>query len=95
MNSPEMLPRQAPQLSVKEIDGQTIVLDRTHGKLHELNATAGFVWRHCDGRASVAQIVAATAREFGTDPAIVERDIAALLRQFSELKLIEWSDTPA
>jgi len=89
-----MLPRQNPQLSVKEIDGQTVILDRPHGKLHELNATASYVWRCCDGRATVAEIVSATAREFDADPITVERDVADILGQFERVQLIEWTNVP-
>lgn len=85
-----MYPHQSAQLSVKEIDGQTVILDRRHGKLHELNATAGYVWHCCDGRTSAHDIAAATAREFNADPAVVERDVAEILRQLGDLMLIEW-----
>jgi hypothetical protein len=90
-----MLPRQNPQLSVKEIDGQTIILDRPHGKLHELNATASYVWRCCDGRATVSEIVTATAREFDADPSAVERDVADILQQLESIQLIEWTKVPS
>jgi hypothetical protein len=89
-----MLPRQNPHLSVKEIDGQTIILDRPHGKLHELNTTAGYVWRCCDGRATVSEIVTATAREFAADPSTVERDVADILQQLERAQLIEWTNAP-
>jgi hypothetical protein len=89
-----MLPRQTPHVSVKEIDGQTIILDRPHGKLHELNATASYVWRCCDGRATVAEIVTATAREFDADPITVGRDVEDILRQLESQQLIEWANVP-
>ncbi len=89
-----MLPRQVAHVSVKEIDGQTIVLDRSHDKLHELNTTAGFVWRCCDGKTTVAEIVAATAREFDADPGVVERDVTDILEKLAELHLIEWTEAP-
>jgi len=89
-----MLPRQSPHVSVKDIDGQTIILDRPHGKLHELNATASYVWRRCDGQATVSDIVAATAREFDADPITVERDVADILQQLERVQLIEWINTP-
>jgi hypothetical protein len=90
-----MLPRQSPHLSIKEIDGQTIILDRPHGQLHELNATASYVWHCCDGRATITEIVSATAREFDADPLTVEQDVADILRQLESLQLIEWANAPA
>lgn len=85
------LPRQAPHVSTKEIDGQTMVLDRRHGKLHELNSTASFIWHCCDGHTSIADIVSATARSFDMDPAAVEQDVMNALRDFEKLHLIDWA----
>ena len=89
-----MLPRQNSHLSTTEIDGQTIILDRPQGKLHELNATASYVWRCCDGRSTVTEIAALTAREFDADAIAVEQDVAEILRQFESLHLIEWVNAP-
>ena len=89
-----MLPRQNPHVSVKDIDGQIIILDRPHGKLHELNTTASYVWRCCDGRATVSEIVAAIAREFDADPSTVERDVTGILQQLERVQLIEWTSAP-
>ncbi len=91
----EMLPRQVSHVSVKEIDGQTIVLDRSRDKLHELNTTAGFIWRCCDGKTTVAEIVAATAREFDADPGTVERDVAEIIGKLADMHLIEWAESPS
>lgn len=85
-----MLPRQAKHVSTKEIDGQTMVLDRQNGKLHELNASASLIWHCSDGRTSVDEIVAATASAYGMEPADVERDVLAALQEFEKLQLIEW-----
>jgi len=87
-----MLPRQASHVSVKEIDGQTLVLDRSHDKLHELNTTASYIWRCCDGKTTVAEIAAATAREFEADPGAVERDVADILGKLAAMHLIEWAE---
>lgn len=88
-----MLPCQASHVSVKEIDGQTLVLDRSRDKLHELNTTAGYIWRCCDGKTTVAEIVSATAREFDVDDGVVERDVADILGKLTEMRLIEWTES--
>jgi hypothetical protein len=89
-----MLPRQSPHVSVKDIDGQIIILDRPHGKLHELNTTASYVWRCCDGRATVTEIVVATTHAFDADPITVERDVTDILQQLERVQLIEWISAP-
>lgn len=88
-----MLPSQVSHVSVKEIDGQTLVLDRSRDKLHELNTTAGYIWRCCDGKTTVAEIVSAIAREFDVDAGAVERDVADILGKLTEMRLIEWTES--
>lgn len=87
-----MFPCQARHVALKEIDGETIVLDREHGQVHQLNATASYIWRQCDGRTSIAEITAATAREFGSDPVAIENDVVQAIRQMESLHLIVLTD---
>jgi len=86
-----MLPRQTQHLSVKEIEGQTVILDREHGKLHELNQSASYIWQLCDGHTPVSEIVSAMARAYDRLPTDVERDVTNALQQLEALRLIEWS----
>jgi Coenzyme PQQ synthesis protein D (PqqD) len=44
------------QLLVEQLPNETLVYDQTNDKAHCLNATAAFVWSHCDGRTSVHEI---------------------------------------
>lgn len=88
-----MFPLKASHVSVKEIDGQILILDRARDKLHELNTTAGYIWHCCDGKTAVAEIVTATAREFDADPGTVERDVADILGKLEEMRLIEWNES--
>jgi PqqD family protein of HPr-rel-A system len=84
-----MLPKRRADLSFRDVDGETVVLDRRLGKVHQLNRTASYVWQHCDGRTEVRQIVASLARSYGVEPGDVAADVAAVMAQFAELGLIE------
>ena len=84
-----MLPKRRADLSFRDVDGETVVLDRRLGKVHQLNRTASYVWQHCDGRTEVREIVASLARSYGVEPGDVEGDVAAVMAQFAELGLIE------
>lgn len=44
-------------LVIQEIPGETLVYDLNIHKAHCLNESAAFVWKHCDGNNSVADIV--------------------------------------
>jgi hypothetical protein len=50
------------RLIVREIDGETLVYDRSRHAASCLTEFAARVWRECDGETSVAEIAAALAR---------------------------------
>src|ERR671934_1982561 len=44
---------------------ETLVYDLTRHRAHCLNQTAALVWRHCDGRTTLAEIAARLQAELG------------------------------
>ena len=74
-------------LIVKEVDGETLVYDLKTNKAHCLNATAGRVWKKCDGLNSVSQITEILSREANST---VDEDLVWLaLDQLQRFKLLE------
>ena len=51
------------RLIVREIDGETLIYDRSRDAASCLNGFAAEVWRHCDGETSVAGIAAALGED--------------------------------
>jgi PqqD family protein of HPr-rel-A system len=90
-----MLPKRRADLSFRDVDGETVVLDRRLGKVHQLNRTASYVWQHCDGSTEVREIVASLARSYGVEPGDVEADVAAVMARPAELRLIDEQATGA
>ena len=60
-------------LVVREIAGELVVYDREQHRAHRLNRAATLVWRHCDGRTSVAELAALLEQELDipADEAVV------------------------
>jgi hypothetical protein len=52
-------------LVTEEIDGELLVFDELEQVAFRLNASAAFVWRHCDGERSIADLVALLSAELG------------------------------
>ena len=48
-----------------------------------LDATGSFVWRECDGRATVADVARRLQDRFGGDPADAERRVARFVRDLA------------
>ena len=42
-------PARRTDVVVHELDGEALIYDPQSGDTHRLNATAAFIWRHCDG----------------------------------------------
>lgn len=84
-----MNPKKRDDVSARVIAGETVVLDRDGGKVHQLNATASYVWERCDGRANPIEIAQELSEEYDVEPGQAARDVATLVGQFRELGLLE------
>lgn len=51
---------------VQEVDQETLVYDLSTDKIYALNETSGFIWKQCDGKKSVDEIVRRTNQHFRT-----------------------------
>jgi hypothetical protein len=85
----DLYPRRRTDVNVRVVEGETVVLDRRLRRIHQLNATASYVWERCDGRRPVTDIAADLVRDFDVDPAIAERDAAATVEQFARAGLLQ------
>jgi hypothetical protein len=68
------------RLIVREIDGETLVYDRSRHAASCLNEFAARVWRECDGETSVAAIAAALGED--------ERAVWLALHQLTKAQLL-------
>ena len=81
-------PRKRDGLQVREIDGETVILDREGGLMHNLNATAAFVLGAIDGRRSEKEIWEGLADAFDVSLETAEKDTRALMARFRELGIL-------
>ena len=82
------IPRKRDGLHVREIDGETVILDPGSERMHTLNLTAAFVFQAIDGKRTIEQVSAQVADHFDVDPAMAQRDTLEVVRQFRELGLL-------
>ena len=75
-------------MKARVVDGETVLLDRAGGRVHQLNATASFVWSKLDGSTSCNDVAAAVAEAFEVEQETAARDVTALLDQFRKLNLL-------
>lgn len=85
-------PRQRTDVSVRVVEGETVVLDRQGGLIHQFNPTASEVWGWCDGSHTVLQIAGQLVGAYDVDMATAVRDVMAIVRQLHTLNLLQFSD---
>ncbi|HMF57635.1 MAG TPA: PqqD family protein [Pyrinomonadaceae bacterium] len=75
------------QIIFKELADETLVYDESRNEAHCLNRTAAFIWKHCDGRTSVAKMVRLLERE--TKMAAQDQVVWFALGQLHKSHLLE------
>lgn len=74
-------------LVVQELPDEVLVYDLKQHKAHCLNRTAAFVWHHCDGQTTAAEIAGLLEQEWRNP---VSEDVVWLaLRQLSKADLLQ------
>ena len=83
----EVLPlaREA-RLIIKELDDEVLVYDLETDKAHCLNQMAARIWKHCDGKRTVAQLRRLMEKEAGSF--VPEEMVWLALDQLEQFKLL-------
>jgi len=89
------IPRRRSDLHARLVDGEVVVLDRKTDLVHQLNATASFIWERCDGRATPQDIAVQLVEAFEVDAHTAAASVASTLEQLARLGLLESPDTRA
>jgi hypothetical protein len=82
-----VLPRARADLVLEPLDDEALLVAPA-GAIHRLNATALFVWRHCDGRTALHTLADRLTRQFEVDFATARRHVEETLALFAELGLL-------
>ena len=82
-------PRRRTDVNSQMVEGETVVLDRQHEFIHQLNLTATYIWERCDGNASPEDIAAQLAATFTVPYEIALNDVVRVIRDFHHLHLLE------
>jgi hypothetical protein len=70
-------------LAVRDLPNETVVYDLKRKKVHCLNRTAALVWRHCDGRRTLAELALVLQREMAipADETVIRLTLEQLERR--------------
>ena len=79
----------SPELVEQVVEGETVVLDKVAGLIHQLNSTASTIWKACDGKASIDNIAAQIAEQYDIDIELARADVETTLEQLEQQKLVQ------
>lgn len=81
-------PVQNPLAAWREIDSVVVVISPEDSVLHELNPTAGFIWKHSTGERTTEEIARLLADEFEVEVATALADTRELIAELAAKKLL-------
>lgn len=77
-----------PEVSSRIVDGEVVVLDHENERIHQLNATASFVWTRLGGTVDLPAIAAELTQHFEVAAERALADVESIVREFVELELV-------
>ncbi len=85
-----MKPIRKPEITVKDIGGETLLYSTKAEVIHVLNATAKLIWELCDGEHTVEDIERVIRSSFAVaDDYNVAADIQRTLQVFADKELLQ------
>jgi hypothetical protein len=85
----ESRPKRRSDLNYRTIDGETVILNRKDGRLHQLNPTASFIWDCCDGNSNITGIVDRLAGAYEVDASTARKDVEEVISNLRNSNLLE------
>lgn len=92
MDSSRMPLARKDGLVVQDVQDEVLVYDLNSHKAHALNRPAGLIWRHCDGKNSVADIRSLLKNELGSS--LSDDFVWLAIDQLIDNDLLETSSIP-
>jgi methyltransferase-like protein len=77
-----------PELNVRTVDQEIVIVDTDSGEVHQLNPTASYIWDLFDGNTSIDRVTELVASDFNIDLERASVDVVAVVEQLKTLNLL-------
>jgi hypothetical protein len=85
----ETILRRKPDAVFAAVGSDVVLMSIEHGKYLGLDDIASEIWQLIEQPIAVRALCAALAEKFDAEPAVIERDVAALLDQLMSFAMVE------
>lgn len=82
--------RISPDVLFQEVSGETVLLDLASENYFGLDAVGTRIWILLNEGASIGKVLDTLEREYDVDRSVLEDDVAGLLENLAEARLISW-----
>ena len=83
------MPALRSDLVLRQVGDETLVLDRTGERIHQLNATASYILSRCDGITEQRVVAVDLADRYQISIEQAAKDVLNLLMQLEQLGLLK------
>ena len=75
-------------LTIREVDGESVVLDLRNNEIHTLNESASYIWSLLDGKTSLEDVIQKVEDFYGLESGQAAKDVETVIDQLVQLKLL-------
>jgi hypothetical protein len=80
--------RRSDAILVRELGADLVLLETDVDRVHQLNATAAFIWMHCEEARSIDEMAEWLGEAFDVDETVARHDTVTTLETFGALNLL-------
>lgn len=81
--------KQAADVLATEVNGEMVMMDVEKGVYFGLDAIGTDIWKRLEVPVTAAELTDMLSRDYDAEPAVIERDVLALLSSMAEQGLVE------
>ncbi len=94
MIGPETVLRRRPDVRYRHVPPETVLIRQAGPEVMVLNGVAGRLLDLVDGRATLAELAGALAREYDAPREVIERDVLAFAAELLAAEVVSESEAP-
>jgi len=83
------IPKPRTDITLQDIDGESLILDNNNEVIHQLNDTATFIWQQCNSLNSVSDISSLVVEHYLVSEENAKNDVLTVISNFKGLNLLD------